>query len=200
MDYPINFILDCDGVIADFRKHSLDCIGVSEDELGGGKDKYCFFDWLEEKKRKELFKHFERQDFWETIPKYPWSDMLVDFCLEHGNVLVMTWAWDSAPGSFAGKHAWFQKHYPELPHWIGCHSASRNIAALAPRTILVDDRQENVSAFRDAGGMAFLWPAPYNNRSHVYPKTEDVEISDWENIIPEALEGLEDKVLAWQDT
>jgi hypothetical protein len=104
-------------------------------------------------------------EFWATLPKTPWCDDLVALALGLTEDVWLVSAPSRCPSSHLGKLDWVRRHFGDgfdrlvlTPH---------KYLLANPSAVLVDDRDDNVRAFRLAAGRATLFPA-HHNRDHVY--------------------------------
>lgn len=110
--------------------------------------------------------------FWAGLPREPEGDELVTVVTKYDTLIVTHSPSDAA---WAGKQQWLDRHYPHLPRiplrekWL----------LASPRHVLVDDNEENVRRFREAGGHAFLWPQPWNSGRQGLPALEDMLWKLW---------------------
>lgn len=109
--------------------------------------------------------------FWENLPEYDWYEELVDMCLEAsgGNVTIVTHPADH-PDSWAGKHLWLKER--AWTHEDVVMTSQKHLLG-GPGRVLIDDSEENVQKWSDAGGIGWLFPQPWNSmRMHSdYPTT-----------------------------
>jgi len=64
-------------------------------------------------------------------------------------------------GSASGKIEWINKYLPWYSKKVFITTASKSVVA-GPDTLLIDDKDENVNEFREAGGRGLLVPRPWN--------------------------------------
>ena len=64
--------------------------------------------------------------------------------------------------SYSGKYAWIEMHLPGMKRRLVLTQAKSLMAR--PDRILIDDGDNNVNAWIDAGGRAILFPRPWNAR------------------------------------
>jgi len=105
--------------------------------------------------------------FWRKLTPTPVFELLVHE-LGREKVVILT-ALTNSPSCAAGKMAW-------LSHWFKCPAILTTApkALLAgPDTLLIDDKEENVTEFRGAGGRAIVWPAPWNSQRADFPGCKD---------------------------
>lgn len=171
MNYE-HVLIDLDGVLADFVGGALavhnkpelaeswprgvwdiaKLIGVSTSEL------WSKIDETEAK-----------TGFWSELDPYPWLEELLGIVTQGGSVpFTIATSPSSDPACAASKVRWMRKHLGSQfkDYLIG--SAKHLMAR--PGTILLDDYDRNVDAFRQAGGQAILFPQPWNT---AWDKTED---------------------------
>lgn len=67
--------------------------------------------------------------------------------------------------SASGKMIWIHNQIPAYPKRTIITQAPKHLLA-RPDTLLIDDKDENVDGFREAGGKALLVPRPWN-RAHL---------------------------------
>lgn len=107
-------------------------------------------------------------DFWANLEIDPQARELVALCQSaagEGNVKFLTTPSRNV-GSYSGKAAWVLKHFPKMIRKLTLCCEKHELAA--PGRLLIDDSDKNVEAFREHGGMVFLWPRPWNkNYQHV---------------------------------
>ena len=170
--------LDVDGVLADFtmgahRKMGIDldynnwpypkgpegwdwqhCLGMTFEELS----EICDF------------------EFWKGLP---WTSdgrdilrVILKF-VEQGNITLLTTPMPHVM-SASGKMAWIEKNLPAYKWHTLISSGKKDILAGVPDSILVDDSQNNVDAWRGVGGKAVLVPRRWNNR---WPEVNTASIS-----------------------
>ena len=71
----------------------------------------------------------------------------------------------SNPESATGKWLWIKDNLPSFYKRTIITQAPKHLLA-RPDTLLIDDKNENVDGFREAGGKALLVPRPWN-RAHL---------------------------------
>lgn len=101
-------------------------------------------------------------DFWANLPWYPWSEELVGLCEAAGGFVIA-----SSPSrrgtSSMGKVQCLQERFGRgfRDYMLGPHKELLAGSGL----LLIDDSDDQVDAFRAAGGEAILFPQPWN-RDH----------------------------------
>ncbi len=130
---------DMDGVIVDF-------------EHG--------YDRLTGRKAPGFSSPYDKEDFWAAITKEGakfWSDLewmedgqqLWDYIKQYNPTLLT--APSREESSKIGKQEWIDKHIPSTP--VEFRSAQRKQELATPDSILIDDREDNIERWIDAGGI-----------------------------------------------
>ena len=158
--------LDMDGVLVNFRKGVHNAFGKYYN-YSTLSDKWTFWDdWpdvtlemINQACRTEFWKHLE----WTEDGKKIFSAVFNKF---DANQIYLLTDPVIGIGTADGKMMWIKNHL--LDGFI-----KRTIITQAPKhllarpdTLLVDDKDENVDGFREAGGKALLVPRPWN-RAHL---------------------------------
>lgn len=197
------FLLDMDGVIADFVTRSLDVarIPLIHDQV----TEWAYFE--KHMDQNEFWTRIELDnDFWVSLKRYDWAWDL-------GNELqsIAPVVFCSTPSRDARaaqqKIQWLRDHGfmgpNESRYFLVGHAPSKdghkfgkNMLA-HPETVLIDDSDANVRDFIADGGQAILFPQPWNvNRDKVadrlgYVQSEiarihnDIELGTWRNVAPQ---------------
>jgi hypothetical protein len=101
-----------------------------------------------------------KYDFWESLNPYPWMGEVLDLARSAGNEVKLLTSPSKSPLCYYGKRAWCDKHVPHDIELIICKS-KRFLAS--PHRLLIDDGDHNVKPWREAGGVAVLFPQPWND-------------------------------------
>ena len=154
--------LDMDGVITDFVS-GFEQLAIRK---GYKKNSEIYKNWSIEGDwgiTKSQFWHAihgEGSTFWANLPKYPYSDSLVNIIKASGKELFILSTPSHKPSSWAGKVEWIRLHYPQL---ISKTILTEHKYLLAkPGTLLIDDKPENCKKFRENGGSSYMWSQPWN--------------------------------------
>ncbi len=155
----LEIFLDMDGVLADLRRHLHD---------SWHKDGHPFVDdasfarWHAGKDR-WISGPILNPEFWEMIPPYPWTQSLYAHACMLGSVRIC-----SNPGraefshaAAYGKMAWCQERLHVKPGRV-ILLRDKYLLARGNR-ILIDDDEENIQKWREAGGIGVLFPQPWND-------------------------------------
>lgn len=177
----MKIFLDMDGVLANFVKAVVALFEVNYDEMMQGwklgyPGHYSVVPRLgsqlqREDKRVSGWNDDMMWDFinteggveyWAGIEEYPWARDLRAFCLDLApdEVYVVS-APARGPNSPAGKAIWLRQQLGLGPNkWM--LGSRKDLLAKSDR-ILIDDSDDNVEAFRKAGGKAVLFPQVWNS-------------------------------------
>lgn len=150
--------IDMDGVIADFVSPSLKAaaIPLSHDEC------LCWDYFSGFMTEIEFWTAIDSVDgFWDSLVPYSWAHDLVEMCNR------------IAPVYFCSAPAWHKSCAGAKVHWLrerGFLKGRADHFILTPHkhllansgTVLIDDGQHNIDAFRSAGGHAITFPMPWN--------------------------------------
>lgn len=164
MNEVIRFLVDLDGVFADYLTPSLrlwgfdpanyppnqwntwEALGISLSDYVGTIDK--------------------QPNFWREIKPYPWKDALVGFLDD----LEIPWSIVTSPWLFqhptlhSDKVAWVREH---IGRSVKCNIVDDKFLMAKPQHLLIDDGHHQVSAFIAHGGQAVLFPQRWNELHQV---------------------------------
>lgn len=153
------------------RKCFLDMDGVLSDFIGGacavhGRNDFVEYDiWKYWGMSEERFwEPLCNREFWAGLERTLEADDIIAAAVRNydtSEIYILTMPSRFSPEeSAAGKLLWIKKHYPFLADQ---YILTRDKALLAgPRTLLVDDNDDNIRIFEEAGGRTFLVPRPWN--------------------------------------
>lgn len=155
--------LDMDGVIADFvgsccRAHDLETPYGKQNNMGIFEMEDCWGMTQE-----QFWAPLANVAFWENLPKTPEADELVAYLIKifgEENICILTNP-SSYDGSIGGKKTWMENNFPQFEKQMLFGSAKKFLAGR--ERFLVDDRDKNLDAFRDAGGTAICVPRLWNH-------------------------------------
>jgi 5'(3')-deoxyribonucleotidase len=159
--------LDLDDVLNEFTMTTLQRLGcdiVDYDPAWG-------WDIVRAANASHPLRHYTPPTFWDsfdrehwaTMPKSDMCDWLVDRCVAlvgRDNVCVLTTP-TKDPDCLAGKLEWIHANLPSFLHGQYLIGPQKHLCA-KPDSLLIDDRDKNVSDFRKAGGQAVLVARPWN--------------------------------------
>lgn len=177
-------LLDMDGVLVDFMTAALKRFGHDAAEVYSRPEAKGVWEIADliGVTRNAFYSSFNDREFWEHLPWMPEGKGLYESVLNgvsgtDAEVFLCTSPMRS-PGCFAGKAAWVERELGSevLSRLVIC-GAKHKLAN--PDTLLIDDSERNVAAFKAYGGRTITVPRPWNAyRDHpalVFPvSVEDV--------------------------
>ncbi len=157
-------LCDMDGVVADFQNAAFLANGLP-DPYTTPESMGCFdIEKLWGITAKEFWEPIDALGlkFWANLPKMPEADQIIDLLDKRvgiDNVAFLT-APHTSPYCIPGKYLWLEKNYPTLSKRVIFGSAKEFMAA--PKRVLLDDRDKNLQAYHNAGGVSVLVPRLWN--------------------------------------
>lgn len=100
------------------------------------------------------------RDFWEHLAEYSWAAGLLEACSTIAASVAILSSPSRSPDCHAGKKSWMDRHCQDYP-LILCNAAQKHLLA-RPDRLLIDDNDDNVRRWCEAGGKAILFPQPWN--------------------------------------
>ena len=97
------------------------------------------------------------EPFWTGLRPLPWIEEVVALARRYAEEWRVCTSPSLCPGSYSGKVRWLQNYFGKGFNSIIPTSDKDWLAR--PGTLLLDDREETVRRFREAGGEAILFPA-----------------------------------------
>lgn len=157
----MNYLLDVDGVLADFDTAARRVLGVSDADM----DK-CKGDWHWPLKlgmtMDEFWKPIDTYQFWRyKVRPYRGARAFVKKLRTFGPVMFCTTP-SHNPESLHAKVAWLREHIgpANTMDYIICGTHKHWLARRG--TVLIDDKSENCEDFKLHGGGTILVPQPWN--------------------------------------
>lgn len=162
--------VDLDGVLCDFVRPAVRAHGQYPGDYyldpgswpaPGQRD---LWPWMGLASEKEFWRPLLNPAFWRTLPLTPDARRIRDAVeAKHyaGGVHLLS-SPQLDPSSYAGRVEWVRMWLPQYTRravLTDCKAACAHRGAL-----LIDDSDEQVQAFRDAGGWAILLPRAWNSR------------------------------------
>jgi len=159
--------LDMDGVIADFHKGIYDAFRqpYRYDESLATWD---FWDNWKPPLNRENINAKCSVYFWEHLPwTHDGLEIFEIVCskFKPEQIHILTNPIVGGAGTATGKILWIEKYLPEFVKRVIITQAPKGLLA-KPDTLLIDDNNNYVDGFREAGGKALLVPRPWN-RAHL---------------------------------
>ena len=144
--------LDMDGVLADFDQRFRDISGMEPREFENKYGRKAFWDLIDEENKVK---------FWVGIPTMPGAADLVDAVKDYNYELLTSPS--AKKQSYLGKILWVKNHigdvFPSKPRINFKKAKEKHLVKpqLAKTDILIDDREDNIQQWRDAGGIGILY-------------------------------------------
>lgn len=158
----MNILLDMDGVLVDFMGGACAAWEKPNPYVYGQRGSYDICGELGI--HPNIFWSKLTFTFWANLKPLPWAKELV-ITLENAfgrdNICILT----SPCGTFGcadGKISWLTKHFPEYRRRVLVGPPKHFCAS--PGSLLIDDYEKNIESFREHGGSAFLFAAPWNSK------------------------------------
>jgi len=160
----MRIFLDVDGVCGDIHLALANLLNMTYEELIGHCEKGDYNQpYIPDVHDGNIWEHLGPQlsdDFWATLPDLPWFPDLYHLLNRFGPVtfLTSTAGW---PAAASGRVKWVASKFGTgFQDFI---LTSRKDLLASPDSVLVDDCQDNIDAFRGAGGRAILIPQRWNH-------------------------------------
>lgn len=149
--------VDVDGVLADFRSALTKILDQPYDDKKYDTDKaYKSLVW-------KAIKQYDKEGgkLWANLALMPGTQALWKF-LEPYKPEILTATGRSMTASIRQqKHEWLQKHFSGAPVHIVVDGADKQHYA-KPNYILIDDKKDNITQWKAAGGIGILHTNMYN--------------------------------------
>lgn len=166
--------LDMDGVCADFPSAAIASYGQEpgqvfalwKEKYAGKSRDYNVMDLHETDFWKA--ENFD-ENFWTNLDEYPWfKDLYNNLCTIAPVVFLSSPG--NSPYALSGKLKWLQARFGEnFQNYI--FTSKKHLLA-RENTILIDDYEFYVNAFREAGGRAVLFPQIWGCNHHIEDKVD----------------------------
>lgn len=145
--------VDMDGVLTDFERRFEQFAGVTPDEFMAQKK----IEFGEEKADEQFWDLIDNQigvRFWAGMPWMPEGEKLYQYIKKSKPTILTSPSRDDS--SRIGKGVWVKRNMPNVPIKFG-YKASGKAKYAGPNKILIDDREDNVQAWKAAGGIGILF-------------------------------------------
>ena len=148
-----DIFLDMDGVLTDFSRRFEQFAGVTPDEFEAQRTIQ-----VGKKKADEQFWNLIDKQigvrFWAGMPWMPQGEDLYKHVKKYKPTILTSPSRDES--SRIGKGVWVKRNMPGVPVKFGFKADGKTRFA-GPNKILIDDREENISAWKAAGGIGILF-------------------------------------------
>lgn len=177
--------LDLDDVLNDFTLSALQFVGcpVGPRDFDKFDSKWQFDIIAAANALHDNGRIFTPDELWRSLPRSFWAGVqpsaICDWLIETSaslvgpeNVYILTCP-TGYPDCIAGKLEWIQRF---LPHWLHRQFliGKPKFLCASPESLLIDDSDANVNAFREAGGDSILVPRPWNSEHACLFSTESI--------------------------
>jgi len=145
--------VDMDGVLTDFERRFEQFAGVSPDEFTSQKT----IQVGKEKADEQFWDLIDKQigvRFWAGMPWMPEGEKLYQYIKKSKPTILTSPSRDES--SRIGKGVWVKRNMPNVPVKFG-YKASGKAKYAGPNKILIDDREDNIAAWKAAGGIGILF-------------------------------------------
>jgi len=178
-------LLDMDGVIANFVKGAAEVFNTTYEEL---LDELKPEEWTIEFALERMGKikaenitlafweriEQEGEKFWSELPMFPEAKELYEFLFTLTDNVFFCTSPSYKSTCVAGKLKWLQKHFGGNTCRNYVFTPAENKMLLANKyTILIDDSDKNIKAFKQAGGVGILYPRKWNSLFYQGPTSRD---------------------------
>lgn len=157
------FFMDMDGVITDFVGSTLKLFGIEYKANEWPKGQYGI-DIAMKIDDSDMWDRINKcEGFWENLPLLPEGLELYNKLSEIGEVVFLT-SPNRDPKGSSGKVAWLLDRFGiKFRNYI--LTSQKHLCA--GNGILIDDYDDKVDKFREAGGWSILYPQPWNSNHHL---------------------------------
>ena len=145
--------VDMDGVLTDFERRFEQFAGVTPDEFMAQKK----IQFGQEKADEQFWDLIDNQigvRFWAGMPWMPEGEKLYQYIKKSKPTILTSPSRDES--SRIGKGVWVKRNMPNVPVKFG-YKASGKAKYAGPNKILIDDREDNIQAWKAAGGIGILF-------------------------------------------
>lgn len=189
----LSVLLDMDGVVADFIKGVCNLFAINYPNLYRDYSP-ATFNMAEEIHFKELgitnrkiydALDAEGESFWTNLNSYDGARGFYNqLCsLVGSDNVVFSTSPSSQPECTTGKIKWLQQ-FTRKKSFKNFMVGHHKYLMAKPNILLVDDKEENVYSFLEAGGKAYLFPRPWNYKGIKDPKESYKEVLNFvENLM-----------------
>lgn len=168
----MTLFLDMDGVLADFNGSWRERVGREswraqlikeyDDRYAGKQYPWDFWTHVGFRESQEFWDHLNDHDFWAGLE---WTEEGKDIFAEVSrrsswrNIHLLTHP-PRSKHAYSGKFDWVSRNMPGMQSNLIMARHKHLLAG--PDRVLIDDSDENVQRWREAGGVAVLIPRPWN--------------------------------------
>ena len=148
-----DIFVDMDGVLTDFERRFEQFAGVTPDEYIDQKT----IQFGKDKANEQFWNLIDKEigvRFWAGMPWMPEGENLYKYIKKYKPTILTSPSRDES--SRIGKGVWIKRNMSGTPYKFG-YKASGKAKHAGPNKILIDDREDNISAWKAAGGIGILF-------------------------------------------
>ena len=148
-----NVYVDMDGVLTDFERRFEQFAGVTPDEFISQKT----IEFGDTKANEQFWDLIDEQigvRFWAGMPWMPEGEKLWKYIKPFKPTILTSPS--RKESSKIGKGVWIKRNMSGTPYKFG-YKASGKAKYATPNSILIDDREDNIDAWKAAGGIGILF-------------------------------------------
>jgi hypothetical protein len=145
--------VDMDGVLTDFERRFEQFAGVTPDEFMSQKE----IQYGKDKANEQFWNLIDKQigvRYWAGMPWMPEGEELYKYIKKYKPTILTSPSRDES--SRIGKGVWVKRNMSGVPVKFG-YGASGKAKYAGPNKILIDDREDNIAAWKAAGGIGILF-------------------------------------------
>ena len=145
--------VDMDGVLTDFERRFEQFAGVTPDEYMSQKE----IQYGKDKANEQFWDLIDKQigvRYWAGMPWMPEGEELYKYIKKYKPTILTSPSRDES--SRIGKGVWVKRNMSGTPVKFG-YKASGKSKFAGPNKILIDDREDNIAAWKAAGGIGILF-------------------------------------------
>ena len=149
--YPL--YVDMDGVLTDFERRFEQFAGVDPEEFVAQKT----IEFGKTKANEEFWDLIDKQigiRYWVGMPWMSQGEKLWNYIKKFNPIILSSPSRDES--SRIGKGLWVKRNIPGTPLKLA-FKASGKAKYASPTSILIDDREDNIQAWKAAGGIGILF-------------------------------------------
>jgi hypothetical protein len=160
-DYKPKVYVDMDGILCDFKSPITMTLGKQT------------FHQVTNRDFNEFFKGTNVTDYFARLPMFPEAMMLIEFVIGlFGSYNICSCPLKNyVKQSIHGKNRWIhknldKKHQPVTAHYV-FDKSKYAVNKDGKPNILIDDQDDNIKAWRDAGGIAIQFQSDHGEFQHL---------------------------------
>jgi len=145
--------VDMDGVLTDFERRFEQFAGVTPEEFIAQKT----IEFGKSKATEQFWSLIDNQigvRYWAGMTWMPEGEKLYNYIKKHKPTILTSPSRDES--SRIGKGVWIKRNTPNTPYKFGFGASGKEKFA-TPTSILIDDREDNIQSWKQAGGIGIIF-------------------------------------------